>query len=75
MGVGEPGVGVGGGGVGFAALTEVDAPNATITNTIKTNRDMNLLNTEDLLHLRIDLLSGIIIALSSIRVNKFFLVT
>jgi hypothetical protein len=66
---------VGGGGVGFAALTEVDAPNATSTSIIRANSDMNLLNTEYLLHLRMDLLSGIIIALSSIRVNEIFLVT
>jgi hypothetical protein len=49
-------VGLGGGGVGFAALTEVDAPKATITRTIKANRDMNFLNTEYLLHIQINLL-------------------
>jgi len=69
-----PGDGVGVGVGGFAALTEaVGDPKATIKSTIKANSDTSLLNTEYLLHKRIDLLSGIIIALSLIRVNKLCL--
>ena len=75
MGVGEPGVGVGGGGVGFAALTEVDAPKATITSTIRANKDMNFLNMSCLLHIKINLLPKSLLHFFPIRVNEVFLVT
>jgi hypothetical protein len=75
MGVGGPGVGVGGGGVGFAASTEPAAPKATITSTIKAKSDTDLLNTEDLLQIKINLLPELLLHFSPIRVNEVFLVT
>ena len=58
-------MGVGGGGVGFAAFTEPDeTPKATKTSAISEKSDANFLNMEDLLHIKINLLPELLLHFS-----------
>jgi hypothetical protein len=71
MGVAAPGVGVGGGGVGLAALADcVAAPNATTIRTTSANTDTDFFSIQPPSYEK-NGESKIIIARLYLEVNKF----